>query len=307
MKVVVTGGAGFIGSNLCSLLIEEGVKVAVIDDLSTGFRQNLQGLDVEFIEGSILDLNLTNDVISESDAVVHLAALGSVPRSVKNPIASHEVNVTGTVNVLQSARLANAHFIYASSSSVYGYVKNLPRHEELPTRPSSPYGASKLSAESYVLAFGKTYNLDVLALRFFNVYGPKQASGHAYAAVVPTFIEAAISKKPIFIDGDGEQTRDFTFVSTVTNTILSALNRRLALDIPVNLALGSSVSINELASLIQSQFENQLEILHRDSRVGDVRKSPSDPKLFKQYFNEIESVNLQDGLQQTIDWYKLRI
>lgn len=307
MRVLITGGAGFIGSNLVSLLLQNGIEVNVLDDLSTGSLENLAGLDCEFIEGTILDPNACQSAALKCDAIVHLAALGSVPRSVADPITSHNVNVTGTLNVLEAARTSGAHFTFSSSSSVYGYVPTLPREENLPTRPSSPYGASKLSAESYVLAYAKSFGLDVMPLRFFNVYGPKQSSGHAYAAVIPNFIEAAIAKRPLNVDGDGEQTRDFTFVDTVTDVILQTLLARKTTEIPINLALGTSTSINELTNLIKVRLGSDIEVVHRDARTGDVKRSPSNPEFFTSVFPLVKKVSIEDGLNATIGWFESRL
>ena len=215
MRVAVTGGAGFIGANLCRrLLATDGVdSVAVLDDLSNGLRSNLDGLDVSFVEGTILDDAALDTAFAGADAVVHLAALGSVPRSVANPVASHAANATGTLMVLEAARRhGDLHTIVSSSSSVYGSNPTLPKHEGLATRPISPYGASKLAAEGYTLAWGATYGLPVLAFRFFNVFGPLQAAGHVYAAVIPAFVDAALAGQPVTVHGDGTQSRDFTYV-----------------------------------------------------------------------------------------------
>ena len=197
-KVLVTGGAGFIGANLCSALLATGRhEVTVLDDLSTGHRSNLDGLDVRFIEGSIVDPDAVAEATPEGGVVVHLAALGSVPRSVADPVTSHEVNATGTLRVLEGARAAGvAQLLLASSSSVYGDNDAPAKHENLPVAPKSPYGGSKLAAEGYALAYQRTYELPILAFRFFNVFGPLQTAGHAYAAVIPSFIDRAMRGEP---------------------------------------------------------------------------------------------------------------
>ncbi|MEJ7801042.1 MAG: NAD-dependent epimerase/dehydratase family protein, partial [Ilumatobacter sp.] len=222
MRVVITGGAGFIGANLCRhLLATDGITgVAVIDDLSTGDRSNLDGLDVDVEIGSILDDDALDRAFAGADAIVHLAALGSVPRSVSEPLASHHANATGTVMVLEAARRhGGLHTIVASSSSVYGANPTLPKHEDLATRPISPYAGSKLATEGYTLAWGSAYELPVLAFRFFNVFGPLQPAGHVYAAVIPKFVDAALRGEPLVIHGDGLQSRDFTYVGTVVSVI----------------------------------------------------------------------------------------
>ncbi|MEZ5321590.1 MAG: NAD-dependent epimerase/dehydratase family protein [Microthrixaceae bacterium] len=197
MRVLVTGGAGFIGANLVRHLLAHDTDVVVLDDLSTGARSNLGDADITFVEGSILDTDLLDRVAAGADSIVHLAARPSVPRSVKDPVASHLANATGTVNVLEAARrLDGAQVIVASSSSVYGSNPSLPKHEDLATRPMSPYAASKLATEAYTLAYGATYSMPTLALRFFNVFGPLQAAGHAYAAVIPAFLDAVVAGRP---------------------------------------------------------------------------------------------------------------
>jgi UDP-glucose 4-epimerase len=307
MRVLVTGGAGFIGSNLLALLLKNNIEVRVLDDLSTGFVENLDGLDCEFIEGTILEPKTCEQAAKNCDAIVHLAALGSVPRSIDDPIRTHNVNVTGTLNMLEAARLNSSHFTFASSSSVYGYVDTLPREENLPTRPSSPYGASKLSAEAYVLSYAKSFDLKVMPLRFFNVYGPKQSAGHAYAAVIPNFINAALTEHTLYVDGDGEQTRDFTFVDSVTDIILQSIQESKCSDIPINLALGTSTSINELIVLIQDQLGIKLKVTNREKRVGDVRWSPSNPDCLFSVFPNVQSIEVKDGLAAAIHWYEQKL
>lgn len=307
MRVLVTGGAGFIGSNLVALLLNNNIEVRVLDDLSTGYLENLDGLDCEFFEGTILEPKTCEQAAKNCDAIVHLAALGSVPRSINDPIKTHEVNVTGTLNMLEAARLNFSHFTFASSSSVYGYVETLPREENLPTRPSSPYGASKLSAEAYVLSYAKSFDLKVMPLRFFNVYGPKQSAGHAYAAVIPNFINAALTDATLYVDGDGEQTRDFTFVDSVTDIILQSIQKKICSDIPINLALGSSTSINELIVLIRNQLGITVDVKNRDKRIGDVKRSPSNPERLFSVFPNVKSVDIEEGLGTAITWYEKRL
>ena len=304
MRILITGGAGFIGSNLVRDLLVSGHEISVIDDLSTGFLGNIEGLDIDFTNGSILDKQALFKAADGCVAIVHLAALGSVPRSVANPLTSHDVNVNGTMNVLEVAREIHSQVIFASSSSVYGSVETIPRREDLPTRPMSPYAASKLAGEAYVLAYGRSYGLEVLPLRFFNVYGPRQAAGHAYAAVVPTFIDAAMKNETIYIDGDGEQTRDFTFVGTVTSAIRQAIDRRLTSSIPINLALGTTTSIKEVAKMVCLEFKKDIIVEHRSDRVGDVRSSPSDPAFLLSVFDDLPAIEISHGIKATVDWFK---
>jgi UDP-glucose 4-epimerase len=308
MRVLVTGGAGFIGSNLCHRLVATaGVEhVVVLDDLSTGSAENLAGLDVEFRQGSFLDVPLLAEVTDGVDAIVHLGARPSVPRSITDPVASHLANATGTVNVLEAARRSGAYVVTASSSSVYGATPGLPKHEELPTRPMSPYAASKLAAEAYTNAYAHSYGLETLALRFFNVFGPRQPAGHAYAAVVPAFIEAALAGRPLIVYGDGTQSRDFTFVDTVTAVIADALGRRWADPDPLNLAFGTRTDLLSLIGLLENEIGHELKCEHLPARTGDVPHSQADSARLRATFAEVEPTPLPVGLALTIDWMRGR-
>ncbi len=307
MRVVVTGGAGFIGGNLCRALAQQrGVdKVVAFDDLSSGRRSNLDGVDAELVVGSILDVDALTAVCNGADAIVHLAAIGSVPRSVEFPVASHQANATGTVNVLEAARVATAggaHVVVAGSSSVYGANPTLPKHEQLATRPLSPYAASKLATEAYALAWAASYQLPVLSFRFFNVYGPLQPADHTYAAVVPRFVDAALSQRPLTIFGDGTQTRDFTYVGTVTSVITDALARGVTHPEPVNLAFGSRNSLLQLVDLLQLQLGRRLDIEFQAPRVGDVAHSQADHTTLDSLFPGVAPVELAAGLEATVTW-----
>lgn len=303
--VLVTGGAGFIGANLCRHLIEAGApRVIVLDDFATGDPGNLAGLPVELVEGSILDADLTAAVTPPGGVVVHLAALGSVPRSVADPARSHEVNATGTLRVLEAARSVGAsQVILASSSSVYGDNPAPAKHEGLPTSPRSPYGASKLAAEAYTLAYQRTYGLPALAFRFFNVFGPLQPAGHAYAAVIPSFVDSALAGRPVVVHGDGGQSRDFTFVDTVCATIVDAVHRGVSADGPINLAFGTQVSLLEVIGLLEEQLGVTLEREHRGGRPGDIRRSRADPTRLRQLFPGIQPVGLAEGIRVTVAWF----
>ena len=305
MRVVVTGGAGFIGANTCRRLTQTpGItEVVALDDLSSGFAANLDGLDVELVEGSILDTDLLARTVQHADAVIHLAAVPSVPRSIADPERSHDANATGTLNVLQAARGPGAHVLVASSSSVYGANPAIPKVEDLRCMPMSPYAVSKLAAETYTLAFGRCYDLPVLPFRFFNVFGPLQAAGHAYAAVIPAFVDAALRDQPLQVYGDGKQTRDFTMVDTVTSVLVDAVVRRVTSDEPVNLALGSRTSLLELIDLLR-EVVGPVEVEHRDPRPGDVRDSQADPTRLRALFPDVTPVPLTEGLQRTVDWFR---
>jgi UDP-glucose 4-epimerase len=307
VKVVVTGGAGFIGANLCrTLAADPGVDEAVaLDDLSTGFAANLDGVDATLVEGSILDEALLDDVLAGADAVVHLGAVPSVPRSVADPAHSHEVNATGTLRVLEAARRAGGPLVVvASSSSVYGANPTLPKREDLATFPRSPYGASKLATEAYALAHQHTYGLPVLAFRFFNVFGPLQAAGHAYAAVVPAFVDAALAGRPLTVHGDGRQTRDFTYVGTVTTVLADAVARRVRHPEPVNLAFGSRVSLLEVIAELERLLGHRLAVDHTEPRPGDVPHSQADDTRLRSLFPDVEPVPFPDGLADTVAWFQ---
>lgn len=304
-RVVITGGAGFIGANLARTLTATPWvgDVVVVDDLSTGSLANLVGAPTRFLEGSVLDSGLLDDAFAGASAVVHLAAVPSVPRSVAEPLRSHEANATGTVEVLEAVRRAGVpHVIVASSSSVYGANPKLPKSEDMRTMPMSPYAVSKLAAENYALAYAACYGLDVLPFRFFNVFGPLQPPGHDYAAVVPAFISAALAGRPLRVFGDGLQTRDFTFVDTVVSTIVDAIARRVTSHEPVNLAFGTRTTLLELIAELEHVLHRPLTVEHETARPGDVRDSQADNTRLRTLFPDITPVPLADGLRLTADW-----
>jgi len=308
MRVVVTGGAGFIGANLCRALRDApGVtKVIVLDDLSTGQAENLATLEeVELVEGSILDPPLLAEVFDGADAIVHLAARPSVPRSLADPLATHDANATGTVNVLEAARQGTRpHMVVASSSSVYGANPELPKREDMATMPASPYAASKLAEEAYTLAYGRSFGLPVLAFRFFNVFGPLQAADHAYAAVVPAFISHALKGEAVPVHGDGRQTRDFTFVGSVVSVLTESVLRTVTDPNPVNLAFGSRVSLLDLLELLERILGTPIRRQHSDPRPGDVRDSQADQGRLRALFPDVQPVGLEDGLRATVEWFR---
>lgn len=307
MKIVVTGGAGFIGSNLARELLgrPEVDHVVAFDNLSTGNRANLDGVDAELMVETVLDPDALDQAYAGASAVVHLGALPSVPRSVLDPVASHHANATGTLEVLQAARRAgNIPVVVASSSSVYGANRELPKRESMHTAPISPYAVSKQATEAYALSFGHTYGLPTLAFRFFNVYGPLQPAGHAYAAVIPAFVDAALRGVPLTVHGDGEQTRDFTFVGTVARVLAdAAIGGVHDLD-PVNLAFGSRTSLNTLIAMIGEALGTQPQVEHTETRAGDVRDSQADNSRLRALFPDVEPVPLADGVRATVDWFK---
>jgi UDP-glucose 4-epimerase len=306
MRVTVTGGAGFVGANLVRELLDRGGadEVVIIDDLSTGAGSNvIRDERVEFVHGSILDQVLLSQACKDASAIVHLAAVPSVPRSIDDPLRSHHANATGTVHVLEAAREAGAHVVVASSSSVYGSNPALPKREDLATYPRSPYAASKLATEAYAVAYAASFNLDVLAFRFFNVYGPLQPAGHAYAAVIPAFVSAALAGQPLKVHGDGTQTRDFTFVGSVTGVLADAVRRRVTSEQPVNLAFGTRTSLLELIGSLEGILGHPIARNHTSSLAGDVRDSQADDTALRRLFPLLEAVPLEVGLRRTIEWF----
>lgn len=303
MRIVVTGGAGFIGANLCRALVEHGHGVVVLDDLSTGSAHNLDGLAVDLEVGSVVSPDALDRVCAGADAIVHLAALGSVPRSVEAPLPTLEVNVTGTANVLEAARRhGGLHTLLAGSSSVYGANPTLPKHEGLLPQPLSPYATSKLAAEALTLSWAASYGLPVLPFRFFNVFGPLQSADHVYAAVVPRFVAAALNDEPLVVYGDGEQSRDFTYVGTVVAVLVEALQRRVTSDGPVNLAFGSRVTLLELALEIGDLVHRPLPVQHLPERAGDVRHSQAANDRLLELFPAAQPTPLRTGLEATVRW-----
>lgn len=305
MQVTVTGGAGFIGANLCRRLLTTGSidRVVVLDDLSTGFEANLAGLDVELVAASLLDPAAVDRAVAGSSAVVHLGARPSVPRSLQDPFASHEANATGTVRVLEAARKAGGPLvIVASSSSVYGANPTLPKHEGLVPMPVSPYAVSKLATESYALAYQRSFGLPTLAFRFFNVFGPYQRAGHAYAAVIPAFVDAALRGEPLPVHGDGTQSRDFTHVDSVTEIIAAAIAGPVTSDTPVNLAFGTRTDLLSVVAILGDIIGRPLEVDHQPQRPGDVAHSQADTTTLQSLFPTIEPPDLRQGLIETVDW-----
>jgi UDP-glucose 4-epimerase len=306
MRILVTGAAGFIGANLCRELAERpGVtEVTGLDDLSTGDAANLDDTGTALVTGSIVDQELLQGLVDRVDAVVHLAARPSVPRSLQDPMATHVANATGSLCVLEACRRRSVYLVAASSSSVYGSVNAPRKHEDLATRPLSPYAASKLAGEAYLLAYQAAFGMPGLALRFFNVYGPLQTAGHAYAAVVPTFLDAALCGEPLVIYGDGEQARDFTFVGTVVSVLADAVLGKVTSAEPVNLAFGTRTSINEVARKVIEAVGVAADIRHAPPRPGDVRDSQAASDRLRALFPRATPTPLDEGLMRTVGWFR---
>ena len=306
MKILVTGAAGFIGGNLCRELAARGQvdEVIGLDDLSTGNPANLIGTGTTLVTGSILDADLVQDLVDRADAVVHLAARPSVPRSLQDPMATHEANATGSLRVLEACRRRSVYAIVASSSSVYGSVDAPLKHEDLATRPLSPYAASKLAAEAYLLAYQAAFGLPGLAMRFFNVYGPLQSAGHTYAAVIPTFVDAALRGEPLVIYGDGKQARDFTFVGTVVRVLADAVLDGVTSAEPVNLAFGTRTTVAELARRVAAAVGVPADVRHAPARPGDVRDSQAAGDRLRTLFPRATPAELGEGLRQTVAWLR---
>ncbi|GGM79836.1 NDP-sugar dehydratase or epimerase [Thermopolyspora flexuosa] len=304
MRVVVTGGAGFIGAHLCrELAARPGIReVVAFDDLSTGSAANLAGAGgaVRLVLGSVLDREHLEEVVAGADAVVHLAARPSVSRALQDPVASHQVNVTGTVFVLEACRRRRLHLIVASSSQVYGTAGRGRR----PPRPLNPYGAGKLAAEAYALAYGTAFGLPTLALRLFNVYGPLQQAGHAHAAVIPAFVAAALRGEPVRVHGDGRQRRDFTYVGSVVRVLADAVARRVTCPAPVDVAFGTPVSLLELARLVSEVTGTPLELRHEPPRPGDSRAPRIGGVPLRLLFPDVTPVPLRIGLERTVAWFR---
>jgi len=302
-KVGVTGGAGFIGSNLSERLVSSGYEVVIVDDLSTGLLANIDKKKTTFNQISIEDPKALSFALRDCEAIFHLAARGSVPRSIVNPVATNEVNSTGTLNVLEVARASGAHVIFSSSSSVYGRNTELPKDESMWLGPMTPYAASKLAAESYIQAYASSYGVQTTLLRFFNVFGPRQRPDHEYAAVLPKWIWLAMNEKPIEVFGDGTTTRDFTYVDTVVDVAISALENNILTEGAVNVAFGNKISLNMVIGLLRKQFPN-LEVTFKESRLGDVKESQNDPKLLKSLFPEVSPKSFEEAFSESIKWLK---
>jgi UDP-glucose 4-epimerase len=303
-KVLVTGGAGFIGSNLVRALLERGDEVRVLDNFATGMRSNLAGLEdeVDLIEGELRSYERVHNAVRGVEVVFHQGALPSVPRSVQDPLTTSAVTIEGTLNVLLAARdEAVRRVVFASSSSVYGNGGALPRTEEQHPDPISPYAVAKLAAERYCVSFHRVYELETVALRYFNVFGPRQDPNSQYAAVVPRFIAAVESGRPVTIHGDGRQSRDFTYVANVVEANMLAADAPEAGGRVLNVATGRQATVDDLADAIGDALGRRVEKEYQPSRTGDVRDSWADISAAKAVLGYAPSVGLDEGLRLTAD------
>ena len=305
MRVLVTGGAGFIGSHTVDHLLAEGVEVVVLDNLRSGrlenIRQHVNKGNFRFVRGDIRDSHLVKDLVSDVDAVIHLAALVSVPESIKDPALTYAINVNGTLNLLKaSVDFGVKRFVYASSCAVYGDSENLPIKEDYPPKPLSPYASSKLTAEDYVRKYNRNFGLETVCLRYFNVYGPRQICSN-YSGVITRFINRLTNDLPLVIFSDGEQTRDFVYVTDVAEANVLALKHAKAIGEIFNIGTGVGTTINRLASmLLELEGKNSLETVHSEPREGDIRHSVADISKVKEKLGYCPKVSLKDGLKRLL-------
>jgi nucleoside-diphosphate-sugar epimerase len=304
---LVTGGAGFIGSHIVQALMKKGARVRVLDNFSSGKMENLSAAihQIELIQGDVRDLKLCHQAVESVEYVIHLAALHEVPRSVEQPLETHEVNVTGTLNVLLSARDAGVRrFVYASSSAVYGDSPILPRSEDMvPVPISSPYAVSKLTGEYYCQLFSKLYDLDTVSLRYFNVYGPRQDSASHYAGVIPKFISALLSDAAPTIYGDGEQTRDFLYIADCVTATLAACHGPAPSGSVLNVGTGQPTTVNQLCALIQGILHRRIPPHFDSPQPGDIRDDYADIEKAKCLLSYQPQWDIQRGLAETVGWY----
>ena len=305
---LVTGGAGFIGSHLCEELLRRGHRVRVVDSLVTGKRRNLDSIGgdrsaVEFIQGDLAEPAVAERAVAGMDYVLHQAAIPSVPRSVKDPITSNRANITSVLNVLVAARDAGVkRLVYAGSSSAYGNTPTLPKHERMPTDPLSPYALQKLVGEQYCRLFTRLYGFETVAIRYFNVFGPRQDPGSPYSGVISLFATALLDGRQPVIYGDGEQTRDFTYVANVVDGVLRACEAPNVAGEVMNVATGGRISLNDLLKTMNRILGTSLEAVYQSPRAGDVRDSQADITKAKALLGYAPNVDLEDGLRRTLDW-----
>jgi nucleoside-diphosphate-sugar epimerase len=303
---LVTGGAGFIGSHLAEELVRRGHRVRVADSLITGKRANLDHVSgVEFLEGDLADMPFAQQAVEGMDYVLHQAAIPSVPRSVKDPITSNRANVDATLNVLVAARDAGVkRLVFAGSSSAYGNTPTLPKHEGMPDSPLSPYALQKVVGEQYLQMFTKLYGLETVTIRYFNVFGPRQDPSSPYSGVISVFATALLEDRPPTIYGDGEQTRDFTYVANVVDGVLRACEADGASGEVINVATGGRISLNQLFHTMKKLVGASADPVYVETRAGDVRDSQADISKARRILGYEPSVSFEEGLRRTVEWYR---
>jgi UDP-glucose 4-epimerase len=301
---LVTGGAGFIGSHIAEELLRRGHRVRVVDSLITGKRRNVAHIPgVDFLEGDLAEPGIAERAVQGVDYVLHQAAIPSVPRSVKDPLTSHRANVDASLNILVAARDAGVkRLVYAGSSSAYGNTPTLPKHEDMPTNPLSPYALQKLVAEQYCQMFTELYGFETVTIRYFNVFGPRQDPGSPYSGVISLFAAALLEGRQPIIYGDGEQTRDFTYVANVVDGVLRAVEAPGVAGEVINVATGGRISLNELLLTMNRIVGSHLEAVYQESRAGDVHDSQADISKARKLLDYVPIVPLDDGLKHTLDW-----
>lgn len=307
MKYLVTGGAGFIGSNIVEGLIQRGHQVRVLDNFSTGRRENLIPFmnKIDLVEGDLRSYHIVRDAIDGMEFVLHQGALPSVPRSIKDPITTNEVNVIGTLNILNAASDAGVkRVVFASSSSIYGDSEQLPKSEVMIPNPLSPYAVSKLAGEKYCQVFANIYNLHTVSLRYFNVFGPRQDPTSQYSAVIPKFITAILKSEQPTIYGDGKQSRDFTYVRNVVEANIIATNADFPPGLVFNCACHQRIDLNQLVSELNKLLGKDIQPIYTEVRPGDVKHSFADIERIRKYLNYQPNVLFQEGLRQAINWYE---
>ena len=306
-KFLVTGGAGFIGSNICKRLVLEGCFVRVLDNLLTGKKSNLAEVSdkIEFVEADMGDSQIAQSVMKDIDVVLHQGALPSVPLSVDNPAATHRHCVDATFTLLLAARDAGVkRFVYAASSSAYGDTPTLPKVEAMPTDPLSPYAAAKLAGEYYCSVFSKVFGLETISLRYFNVFGPHQDPTSQYAAAIPAFVTAILKDEPPTVYGDGEQSRDFTYIDNVVHANLLAARAEQTAGEVLNIACGEAITVNAIIDMINKIVGKNVQPIYADSRPGDVKHSLADITKAQNLISFNPVISFNEGLQKAIEWYR---
>ena len=306
MRFLVTGGAGFIGSNLVKRLLEKGYSIRVLDNFATGLRENLTDFikDIELIEGDIRDFWTVVKATKGIDYIIHQAALPSIPRSIDNPLTTTEVNINGTLNILEAARFNSVQrIIYASSSSVYGDSPQMPKKEDMKPMPKSPYAITKLAGEEYCMSFYNLYGLETVALRYFNVFGPRQNPTSQYSGVIPKFINMLKNKQNPTIFGNGKSSRDFTYIDNVVDATILAVEKEAAVGNIINIACNKAYTLNDLVEKLNKIMDIKIPPIYRPEKLGDIKHSLADISKAKNMLGYKPRIDFEEGLKRTIDWW----